>query len=246
MIYLKEFATAADYNTAKSGLIAPNVSYIVDGTKVEYMKEQPIPPTPAHDYVEIGGIKWATMNIGAESVTDTGLHYQWGDTVGYTADQVGSDEGQKYFGCNDYKYTYESEGDCMFGKYDDRLTTLQPEDDAATAAWGGKWRMPTKSEFDTLINATTSAWTNSYQGSGTKGVILTDKTDSSKVLFFPAAGRFSYGYVSNEGYYYWTNELNAEVWDYGNSEAFAFNDDNDEYPSIGRNHGISVRAILDE
>lgn len=46
-----------------------------------------------HDYVEIGGIKWATMNIGANSVTDTGLYFQWGDTQGYAADQIGNGEG---------------------------------------------------------------------------------------------------------------------------------------------------------
>jgi hypothetical protein len=44
------------------------------------------------------------MNIGANSVTDTGLYFQWGDTQGYTASQVGSGEGQKYFGWADYKY----------------------------------------------------------------------------------------------------------------------------------------------
>lgn len=57
-----------------------------------------------HDYVEIGGIKWATMNIGANSVTDYGLYFQWGDIQGYTASQVGSGTGQKYFGWADYKY----------------------------------------------------------------------------------------------------------------------------------------------
>ena len=57
-----------------------------------------------HDYVEIGGIKWATMNIGASSISDYGLYFAWGDTQGYTASQVGSGEGQKYFGWADYKY----------------------------------------------------------------------------------------------------------------------------------------------
>jgi hypothetical protein len=33
------------------------------------------------------------MNVGASSVTDTGLYFQWGDTQGYTASQVGSGEG---------------------------------------------------------------------------------------------------------------------------------------------------------
>ena len=55
MIYLKEFATAQDYEAVKSSLPKPNVSYIMDGTKVEYNKEQPIPPTPTdpelYDYL---------------------------------------------------------------------------------------------------------------------------------------------------------------------------------------------------
>ena len=57
-----------------------------------------------HEYVEIGGLKWATMNIGANNVTDYGLYFQWGDTQGYTAFQVGSGDNQKYFGWADYKY----------------------------------------------------------------------------------------------------------------------------------------------
>ena len=41
-----------------------------------------------HEYVEIAGLKWATMNIGATSVTDYGLYFQWGDANGYTSEQV--------------------------------------------------------------------------------------------------------------------------------------------------------------
>jgi len=37
-----------------------------------------------HDYIEINGIKWATVDIGADSPTDAGLYFQWGDTQGYT------------------------------------------------------------------------------------------------------------------------------------------------------------------
>jgi len=44
------------------------------------------------------------MNLGANSITDPGLYFQWGDTQGYTADQVGSGEGKKYFGSNSYIY----------------------------------------------------------------------------------------------------------------------------------------------
>lgn len=58
-------------------------------------------PTNGHEYVDLGlpsGTLWATCNVGAESENDVGLYFQWGDTQGYTADQVGSGEGQKEFG----------------------------------------------------------------------------------------------------------------------------------------------------
>lgn len=82
-----------------------------------------------HDYVEIGGIKWATMNVGANSITDYGLYFQWGDTQGYTAAQVGSGSGKKYFGWKDYKYGNgtSSPGTAGMTKYNatDGLTVLE-------------------------------------------------------------------------------------------------------------------------
>ncbi len=76
-IYLKKFETQAAYEAAQPNLMLPNVSLIVDNNTMHY---NPSTPTPSHDFVEIGGKKWATMNIGAESITDTGLYFQWGDT----------------------------------------------------------------------------------------------------------------------------------------------------------------------
>ena len=54
-----------------------DVSYVEDNYLKNYID---VDPTGGHDYVEIGGIKWATVNIGAESATDTGIYFQWGDT----------------------------------------------------------------------------------------------------------------------------------------------------------------------
>lgn len=161
-------------------------------------------PTPSHDYVEIDGVKWATMNIGAESVTDYGLYFQWGDTQGYTASQVGSGSGQKYFGWGDYKYNSGDENNPVMSKYNStdgstHLSVLQSSDDAVHAAWGGNWRMPTAQEFLALCDAVDAVWTTNYDGSGVNGVVCTDKTDSSKVLFFPGAGRCGRGNVIMPG-----------------------------------------------
>lgn len=206
---------------------------------------------PQHEYIEIGGVKWATMNIGAENITDPGLYFQWGDTQGYTAEQVGSGEGKKYFGWEDYKYGNGTTfpGTTGITKYNvtDGKTILEVSDDAVTGNWGGQWRMPTVSEIKSLIDNTTTTWVTDYQGSGVAGKVFTDKTDSSKVLFFPAAGGCNEGNIEYVGSYgfYWSSSIKDDdkqsaymlginvgsvVWEYGNP----------------RYNGYPVRAILDE
>ena len=243
-IYLKQFETQAEYEAAESGLILPNVSLTVDNSTVHYNPSSPVPPTPSHDYVEIGGVKWATMNVGANSITDTGLYFQWGDTQGYTASQVGSGEGQKYFGetdCiyyNDGSYTKYNEGDSKI--------TLEPTDDAVKATWGGNWRMPTKDEYVALGEAVTSAWTADYQGSGVAGVVLTSNADGA-TLFFPACGGAYYGSVDvgNDGYF-WSSSLYA---DEGDSYVYylGFNSYSVDWGNVtNRCNGYSVRGVLAE
>ena len=169
-----------------------------------------------HEFIEIGGVKWATMNIGASSVTDYGLYFQWGDIKGYTQKQV--NDGDKPFGWGDYKFLHSVNNGVNgpnygFTKYNitDGLKVLEPFDDAAHMAWLGGWRMPTAEEFQSLGNATTSVWTSDYQGSGVKGLVCTDKTDSSKVLFFPACGYCALGGMYAVGYFgcYWSSSLGS-------------------------------------
>lgn len=202
-----------------------------------------------HDYVEIGGIKWATMNIGANSVTDYGLYFQWGDTQGYTASQCGSGEGQKYFGWANYKYSND-DGSVMT-KYNeiDGKTVLEAADDAAVANWGGSWRMPTTEELRALGAAVNTVWTTDYQGSGVAGMICTDKTDSSKVLFFPAAGSCWNGRVDGVSDYSncWSSSLVVSLYANGKSAYYM------RFGSLGaiwdntiqRFSGRAVRGVLD-
>ena len=160
-----------------------------------------------HAYVEIGGLKWATMNIGANSVTDYGQYFQWGDTAGYVAANVGASgkPNAKPFNWADYKFSggRTQPGTTGFTKYNstDGNAVLDIVDDAARANWGGSWRMPTTEEFVALGNAVNTALTTDYQGSGIAGLVCTDKTDSSKVLFFPAPGSCANGSVNNVGSY---------------------------------------------
>lgn len=245
--YIKKFDTHSDYEDfiETEDFIRPNVSYCVDNKDVHYNPQED--PYGGHEYVEIGGIKWATMNIGAENVTDTGLYFQWGDTQGYTAEQVGTGEGKKLFGWTDYKFNPSGDGH-TFTKYNatDGKTILDLEDDAARANWGGTWRMPTAEEMQAFGAAVNAVWTDDYQGSGVAGLVCTDKTDNSKVVFFPAAGSCDDGSVTSVGDNggYWSSSLYA----YGRQRAYGlfFGSLNAGWDgSFSRYCGYAVRPVAD-
>ena len=106
------------------------------------------------------GLLWCDRNVGATNITDSGLYFQWGDTQGWTKEQVENDE------VNDYKWFDGS----RYIKYnnEDRLTTLELEDDAAHVNMGGDWRMPTYEDFKELITSTdiTLIYKNGTEASG--------------------------------------------------------------------------------
>lgn len=147
-----------------------------------------------HEYVDLGlpsGTLWAKMNVGAESETDTGLYFAWGETEGY------ADASTKAFSWSDYKWT-EDEGSTM-SKYSstDGKTVLNLEDDAANVNMGGDWHMPnraqcielfkeTKNGFVTNAGAFTQyAWddSNGYS-SPTQTTVTIDNWNTAGYFFF--------------------------------------------------------------
>ena len=133
------------------------------------------------DYVDLGlpsGTLWATCNVGAERPSESGLYFQWGDTKGYSKEQVGKD---KHFTCNDYKWINGS----SFTKYTIPGTTLELEDDAAHVNMGGSWHMPTPKQITELIYNTMNTWITQDEVNGMK---FASKKDSSKFIFIPVAG----------------------------------------------------------
>ena len=91
----------------------------------------------SYEYVDLGlSVKWAKYNIGATSESDYGLYFQWGDTQGYTAEQVGSGSGKKYFGWEDYKYSNNggsTAADMTKYNLSDGKTKLEASDDGNVA-----------------------------------------------------------------------------------------------------------------
>ena len=136
----------------------------------------------AHEYVNIGGQTWATMNIGATTVagdlnTCAGDFYAWGSTnkiyesltwtypdtpnsYGFILPQptivwkTGYETGFSPANAPFY-VSGDTNANTTFSKYygDDALTQLLPEDDVATQTWGNDWRMPTSQDFETLYES---------------------------------------------------------------------------------------------
>ena len=160
------------------------------------------------EYVDLGlpsGKKWAKCNLGASSEEESGLYFQWGDTSGYTASQVGID---KQFTWDDYKFSVNGSSS-NFNKYNssDNKTELDLEDDAVYTTLGGNWKMPTKDDFQELIDYTTTCVTSI---NGTQGMKFTSKNNSN-YLFFPFAGYAYSGSMRDIGSYFdcWSSTLRS-------------------------------------
>ena len=138
-----------------------------------------------YDYVDLGlpsGTLWATCNVGAKRPSDFGLYFQWGDTKGYTKEQIGK---EKQFNVDDYKWNTNGD-EKTFTKYPNTGASLELEDDAASANMGGDWHMPTPIQIRELLNNTTNTWTTQ---DGVNGRLFTSKKDKSKSIFFPETGK---------------------------------------------------------
>lgn len=181
-------ATDAAGNTYTYG---PKTATFTDGKYYEVKVKM-----KTHEYVDLGlSVKWATMNVGAESVTDRGLYFAWGETTGHA---FGS--GYKFSLDNYAWYNDGVTGKYTKYKYDGSswdYEELASEDDAAAKNWGGVWRIPTRAEWEELLNEDncTWTWTTDYKGDGSNvaGVIVTSKKDgyTDKSIFLPATGIYN-------------------------------------------------------
>ena len=193
-----------------------------------------------YDYVDLGlpsGTLWATCNVGASKPSDTGLYFQWGDTKGYTAEQVGKD---KLFLWTDYKWN-PSGDDETFTRYENPCATLELEDDAAQVNMGGGWHIPTPNQIQELIDNTTSEWT---EQDGVNGILFISNSDGSKSIFIPAVGGAFNGSIFNSGVYgyIWSSMLNTDFVNIGKRLGF-YSNGVFLYSSC-RYYGFSVRGVI--
>lgn len=164
-----------------------------------------------HEFVEMGdGLKWATRNVNAKNPWEKGDYFAFGETskkVLYSPDTYKFHEklGSGFY--RQTRYWWKGEAFATYGYVDD----------AARQNWGGRWRVPSRAEWEWLIAHCTWTWTDS---TGTQGLLVTSKEPGyeSSQLFLPAGGYYE---VNLDGTsllscrdtagFYWTSEI-VEDW----------------------------------
>lgn len=233
MKHIKIFSLTSEYETSKSGgtLITPNVSLINEDNSVRYLPELE-DPYNGYEYVDLGlpsGLKWATCNVGASSPEYYGLYFAWGETTGYTDEQVYFEE--RAFSQDEYNAGPAASID----------TDLTLEQDAAHVNMGGNWRMPTNKEMEELVNNCDAAWTYNYNNTGAPGYIFTSKVNGNSV-FFPAAGvcKDSSRSLVGEGGLYWEGSCYSS----DRTGLLVFNSGGHQLAIFKRYYGLSVRGVF--
>ena len=202
--------------------------------------------------------------MGATNPWEYGDYYAWGETE--TKDDYS-------WSWATYKYckgSYETltkycrNVEYGNGGFTDKLTTLEPADDVATAVLGAGWAMPTKADWDELGSQCYWVWTENYNNYNVSGYIVYKAKSASdkgiKVnsggtplesyslsdahIFLPAAGFRTKAYlggVGSEGDY-WSASL-FENCSYGAHFGFfgSYNVNLTHYNY--RRCGLSVRPV---
>ena len=177
------------------------------------------PVINGHEYVDLGlSVKWATCNVGASKPEEYGNHYAWGETS--------------------TKSSYTENNSVTYGKNFSDIGG-NPTYDVAREKWGSTWRLPTKAEFDELLNNCTWTWTIQ---NGIKGYKVTSKKNGNSI-FLPAAG-WRDGtslYGQGAGGFYWSSTPH-ESSSY-NAYNLYFNSGYHSMPWYLRVLGYSVRPV---
>lgn len=242
-MFFNLFEQHTDYEQYKQSdeYIKPNMSYCENQDEIHFNKR---PNVNGHEYVDLGlpsKTLWAKCNVGANSEEDYGKYFAWGETTGYTVEQVGVD---KNFAWSDYKFGVSTN----LTKYNetDAKTILDLEDDAAHVNMGGDWVIPTSEQFDELRTYTTYSFSENYQNSGINGTLLTSKIDNTKTLFIPVSGYAIDGtitHISGNYSFLLTNSITTDIRIF---KAYGFHQGGRPYPAEGynRDRGFCVRGVI--
>ena len=229
--FTKEGYFFIEWNTDKNGKGAPyQVGFELSVDKNITLYAQWDDDRP---YVDLGlSVKWATYNVGATYPEEYGSYFAWGEV-----------EPKNVYSWSTYKWckgSYDTQtkycNKSMYGTTDDK-TVLEASDDAATANWGGSWRMPTDAELTELHTECTWTWTTK---NGVNGYRVTSNKEgyTDRSIFLPAAGyRYNSDLYKAGSLYYWSSSLHTD------NPSYAWYSGDVSGNVYTRNYGLSLRPV---
>ena len=201
---------------------------------------EPVNPRDDVEMVDLGltsGTLWANKNIGAESVSDYGSFFAWGET-----------ETKSTYLLNNYSQ-YNEGYETFDSPYRGVKGIQGTEQDAAHVLWGGSWVMPSPTQFEELVDECSWEWGSR---NNVEGFIVKSKKNSNSI-FLPITGYYSGSSrtAQNRGYY-WTSSLYLFPADWNKAkQAMEFvivnaQDDADKHyqVNVARQNGLAVRPVI--
>ena len=220
-------------------------TYRTDGEDFTVVEPEPV----ALEAIDLGlSVKWANLNIGANRPEKHGDYYAWGETSQYYNSlnpltwKPGKESGYSWasykwcIGSYNSLTKYSTNSLYGYNGFTDGKTILDSEDDVAYVTHGGKWRMPTKKEFDELMNNCLWEWHTENGIDGYKVI-----GPSGKYIFLPTTGMM---YEVN----YWSEDTSGYYWtsmNYGGdgAEAVLFDIEGWRDYCYSRYVGYSIRPV---
>lgn len=214
-------------------------------------------PSKTLEAVELGlSVRWANMNLGAQTIETYGDYYMWGGITTLYVPGYAQEKPQNHWYNNtngyiwsNYKHCAESSESLLkycpnssYGNndYTDTRIVLEAEDDAATSILGDKWRLPTIDEVNELVEG--CIWTRAkYNGvSGWK----VESVTTGKWIFFPFSGYRYYTSFSgsNSSGYYWTSSLDTSV---PSRAKYLYIAESIEEKTDYRCYGLAIRPVTE-
>ena len=132
------------------------------------------------DFIDLelpSGLLWGKCNLMAKKSYEYGYYFRWGDPNGRAYGNNST-----WSGIN-----YSNTPAGQLGAYQN--IPVDETYDAARKILGYPWRMPTKQEWNELINNTTNVVINNYKETGIKVCVAISKINGNEIIF-PYNGRF--------------------------------------------------------
>ena len=189
------------------------------------------------EYVDLGlpsGKKWSKKYLGAETATDEGDYYAWGET---------SPKAPGNFTNENYGLLDGAWGEFRRYHGKDGWKQLMPYDDAATVRLGHKWHIPTETEVQELFDNCTA---KEITLNGQPGFALVSKINNNYIFFRNNGLSYEDKWYSTDRCICWSADLYKLDVEYGNELCIYIYDGNivtSTKWSDTRSSGMNIRPI---